>query len=170
HSEFTPELVCRLSGELRATRIIIFTVLADEDQVVGALRAGAAGYMLKAASGAELIESVRRVHKGESYVFPPLAARLMGLAVKSRPKPDLFSGLTVREEQILDHLSRGLSNKEIGRELDLSEKTIKHYLSGLLQKLHLRNRVEAALAAQSRPGKSLRALSFRHVSQQPLSP
>ena len=150
HSEFHVETVARLAGEFPAVRTLILTVMADENQVVSALRAGAAGYMLKGASGAEFIESIRRVHKGESYVYPSLAGRLMRLAIHRQSKPDRFSTLTTREEQILDYLTRGLSNKEIGRELTLSDKTIKYHVTSLLEKLDVRNRVEAALVGQGR--------------------
>ena len=129
HSEFNVETVARLVGEFPAIRTLILTIMADENHVVSALRAGAAGYMLKGASGAELIESIRRVHKA---------------------KPERFSTLTTREEQILDCLTRGFSNKEIGRELTLSDTTIKHYVTSLLEKLDVRNRVEAALLGQGR--------------------
>ena len=150
HSEINVETVARLAGEFPAMRTLILTVVADENQVVSALRAGVAGYMLKGASGAELIESIGRVHKGESYVYPSLAARLIGLAVHRQSTPDRFSTLTTREEQILDYLTRGLSNKEIGHELTLSDKTIKHYVTSLLEKLDVSNRVEAALLGQGR--------------------
>ena len=150
HSEINVETVARLAGEFPAMRTLILTVVADENQVVSALRAGVAGYMLKGASGAELIESIGRVHKGESYVYPSLAARLIGLAVNRQSTPDRFSTLTTREEQILDYLTRGLSNKEIGHELTLSDKTIKYYVTSLLEKLDVSNRVEAALLGQGR--------------------
>jgi DNA-binding NarL/FixJ family response regulator len=65
-------------------------------------------------------------------------------------RQDVFSDLTAREEQILESISRGLSNKEIGRELNITEKTVKHYVTNVLQKLQVRNRVEAALLAQKR--------------------
>jgi two-component system, NarL family, nitrate/nitrite response regulator NarL len=150
HSEFNPETVRRLATEFPGMRTVILTVIADEDQVVAALRAGAAGYMLKGASGPELAESIYRVHQGECYVYPSLAARLMGITVRRQTAPDRFATLTARESQILGYLTRGLSNKEIGRQLDLSEKTIKHYLSGIFDKLEVRNRVEAALLGQGR--------------------
>ena len=150
HAVFSVETVAWLSGEFPAIRTLILTLQAHENQVLAALRAGAAGYMLKGASGAELIESIRRVQRGESCVYPSLADRLTRVAVHCQAKPDRFSGLTAREEQILDCLARGLSNKEIGRELELSEGTIKNYVSTLLEKLHVRNRVEAALLGKSR--------------------
>jgi DNA-binding NarL/FixJ family response regulator len=75
-AEFSVETLARLADEFPAMRTLILTVLADENQVVAALRAGVAGYMLKGASGPELIESIRRIGQGESYVYPSLAARL----------------------------------------------------------------------------------------------
>ena len=91
--------------------------------------------MLKGASGAELIKSIRQ--RGESCGYPSLADRLTGVAVHCHAKPDRFSGLTAREEQILDCLARGLSNKQIGRELELRERTITNYVSTLLEKLQV---------------------------------
>jgi two-component system, NarL family, nitrate/nitrite response regulator NarL len=150
HGEFSVEAVQRLATKFPATRIIIMTGVAAEDQVAGALRAGAAGYMLKAASGAELAESIRRVHRGEFYVFPRLAAALLTTTLRRERGPDPFTTLTTREEQIFNDLTRGFSNKEIARHLNLTEKTIKHYVSGMFEKLEVRNRVEAALLGQRR--------------------
>jgi len=157
HSDFSTEAVRRLASEFPAMRTLIFTVMADEEQVVAALQAGAAGYMLKGASGAELVESIRRVHRGEPYVDPTLAATLLGTTLRRQAKPDRFSTLTLREEQMLDCVTRGLSNKEIARQLALSEKTVKHYVSGLFDKLEVRNRVEAAILGQRRPRRNLQA-------------
>jgi DNA-binding NarL/FixJ family response regulator len=137
-------------------KTMMLTALSDEENVMAALDAGAMGYALKGISGPELVESVRRVHRGEHYVFPTLAAKLLGHAGPARRlPPDRLAGLSRREEQILGYLVQGLSNKEIGGNLRLSEKTVKHYLTGLLDKLHVRNRVEAAVLAYScaeRPG------------------
>jgi DNA-binding NarL/FixJ family response regulator len=150
HAEFSTDTVRRLSVECPHMRVLILTVLADENQVVTALQAGAAGFMLKGASGPELVESIRCVHRGESYIYPSLAARLLQVSGHGRARSDRFSALTLREEQILDYLARGLSNKEIGRELNLSDKTVKHYLTTMFEKLEVRNRVEAALLGQTR--------------------
>jgi two-component system, NarL family, nitrate/nitrite response regulator NarL len=150
HSDFSVEVVRRLATEFPAMRTMIFTVMADGDQVVEALRAGAAGYMLKGASGAELVESVHRVHRGELYVDPSLGAALLGRPVRVDAKADRFSTLTTREDQVLDWLTCGLSNKEIARKADLSEKTVKHYVSQIFDKLEVRNRVEAALLGHKR--------------------
>jgi two-component system, NarL family, nitrate/nitrite response regulator NarL len=150
HSNFSIEAVRRLATDFPAMRTMIFTVTADADQVVAALRGGAAGYLLKGASGAELIDSVRRVHRGELYVDPSLGAAILGRPAGVQPKRDRFSTLTIRQEQVLDCLTRGLSNKEIARQLDLSEKTVKHYVMELFDKLEVRNRVEAAILGQTR--------------------
>jgi DNA-binding NarL/FixJ family response regulator len=139
------------------TRIIMLTASEAEEDVLTALKAGARGYILKGVSGPDLVKVVRDVFAGEAYVTPTLAASLLsemsggrpGARAATRPLDDL----TERERQILEKLAAGLSNKEIAQELFLSEKTIKHYMTNILQKLHVRNRVEAALLAQnlSRP-------------------
>jgi two-component system, NarL family, nitrate/nitrite response regulator NarL len=159
HSDFSVESVRRLATEFPATRTLLFTVVAKEDQVVAALRAGAAGYLLKGASGTDLAESIRRVHSGERYVDPALGWMLLSKTVQGHVKPDRFATLTLREEQVLDCLTRGLSNKEIARQLDISDKTVKHYVTKLFDKLEVRNRVEAAMLGQSRP----RAKTERNV-------
>jgi two-component system nitrate/nitrite response regulator NarL len=135
-------------------KTLMLTVVADEEQVCTALKRGARGYLLKGASGPELVQTVRLLSQGECYVSPCLAAKLLmrsGLGRGSAEKhSDRFSDLTPREEQILSILVEGRSNKEIGNKLDLSEKTIKHHLTNILQKLQVRNRVEAALLASGR--------------------
>jgi two-component system, NarL family, nitrate/nitrite response regulator NarL len=150
HSELNADLVRRLATEFPAVRTMIFTVAADGEQVVAALQAGAAGYLLKGASGANLVDSVRRVHRGELYVDPSLGGALLRRPARLEPARDRFTTLTIREEQVLACLTKGFSNKEIARHLELSEKTIKHYVSELLEKLEVRNRVEAAILGQDR--------------------
>jgi DNA-binding NarL/FixJ family response regulator len=135
-------------------KIAMLTVSEREDDVMKSLRAGACGYILKGIGGQELVEIVSDLHNGNSYVSPDLAARMLS-ELKTPPlddtaDQDLFSDLTHREEQILESISRGLSNKEIGCELGLTEKTVKHYVTNVLQKLQVRNRVEAALLAQKK--------------------
>jgi two-component system nitrate/nitrite response regulator NarL len=135
-------------------KIVMLTVSEHDDDVVAALQAGARGYILKGVSGPELVRIIRAVEQGESYVSPDLAARLLVEIRRTdathRDAYDPLSALTAREEQVLKLLSRGLSNKEIGRELDLQEKTVKHYMTNILQKLQVRNRVEAALMAREK--------------------
>ena len=133
-------------------KIVMLTVSEHDDDVVSALQVGARGYILKGIGGKELVRIVRSVHQGESYVSPDLAARLLAdiRGTESVATHDPLSELTAREEQILKGVARGLSNKEIGRELNLQEKTVKHYMTNILQKLQVRNRVEAALIARER--------------------
>jgi DNA-binding NarL/FixJ family response regulator len=137
-----------------AVKTLMLTVVADEDQVCTALKQGAGGYLLKGTSGPELVQTVRLISQGENYVSPNLAAKLLmrsgSAPAREERGPDRFSGLTPREEQILSILVEGHSNKEIGNKLELSEKTIKHHLTNILQKLQVRNRVEAALLASDR--------------------
>lgn len=146
-----------IAKECPATRIVVLTALEEEDQLLAALKAGVRAYVLKGVAARELLRILRAVAAGESYVPPGLAAGLLmemqapGSGPGKAPG-DLLDGLTGREREVLEGLAEGLSNKEIGQRLFLSEKTVKHYITGILQKLQVRNRVEAALLAQ-RSGK-----------------
>lgn len=144
------EAARRISAAFPTVRILMLTVSENERDVVEALGAGASGYVLKGVGGEELATVVRSVYGGDVYVSPGLAARLLvdSREQKKERRVDPFSDLTAREEQILKKVSRGLSNKEIARELSLSEKTVKHYMTNVLQKLQVRNRVEAAIKAR----------------------
>ena len=143
-----------ISRTCPVVKIAMLTVSEREDDVMKSLRAGACGYILKGVGGQELIAIVSGLHYGNSYVSPDLAARMLSELRKplldDTADQDLFSDLTHREEQILESISRGLSNKEIGSEVGLTEKTVKHYVTNVLQKLQVRNRVEAALLAQKK--------------------
>ncbi len=144
-----------ISTRCPAVRIIMLTAHDADQHVMNALRGGASGYVLKGVSSEELVKTARAVHSGEAYVSPALAARLLGMrgrqASGARPA-ESFVDLTAREEQILRLVCAGQSNKEIGDHIGLTEKTVKHYMTNILQKLHARNRVEAALIAQQRLG------------------
>ncbi len=138
----------RISDCCPAVKLIVLTVQEDHDAVTHALERGARGYILKGVGASELVDIVRAVHDGGSYVSPSLAAKLLSNFGASNCKKDPenpIETLTAREEQILELLGKGLRNKEIGLQLDLKEKTVKHYVTNILQKLQLRNRVEAAL-------------------------
>jgi len=132
-------------------RVLMLTVVADDDRVVEAIRKGARGYVLKGIAGHELIEVVRLIQGGDSYIAPTIAARLVARlgqpAEVAVPRNGSSEHLGTRESQVLDLIAQGLSNKEIALRLGLSDKTVKHYITGLLQKLHVRNRTEAALLA-----------------------
>jgi DNA-binding NarL/FixJ family response regulator len=133
-------------------KMIVLTVSETEEHLVSAIKAGAKAYILKGVAGRELIRILRGVLAGESYVPPALAATLLiemsKPVARARSSDENLDELTEREHEILELLSKGLSNKEIGEKLFLTEKTIKHYVTNILQKLQVRNRVEAALLAQ----------------------
>jgi DNA-binding NarL/FixJ family response regulator len=143
----------RISNEFPETRIVILTASQDDDHLMSALSSGARAYVLKGVGARDLLRIVRAVASGESYVPPALAAGLLmgmqgGKVALGKSTADPLAELTHRERDILDHLAVGLSNKEIGQKLFLSEKTVKHHITNILQKLQVRNRVEAALLAQ----------------------
>ncbi|MDX2308374.1 MAG: response regulator transcription factor [Hyphomicrobium sp.] len=134
-------------------RTIMLTVSEREEDLTTAMEVGAHGYVLKGITGNDLVNTIRTVHRGETYITPQFAARLLTSmkrkpanerSIQQRAQPEL----TLREEQILKEVSAGLTNKEIARKLTLSEKTVKHYMTNVLQKLHARNRVEAVIAMQ----------------------
>ena len=136
----------RIAASVPGMRILMLTVSEDKDNLLAALKAGAHGYVLKGTSASELRAIVRRVAGGEAFVTPALATRL--LVEFSRPKePDPLSELTAREHDVIELISQGFSNREIAEHLHLAEKTVKHYVTCILQKLHARSRTEAALIA-----------------------
>jgi len=126
-----------------ATRIVMLTVSEDEDDLVAAIEAGASGYVLKGVAGRELVAILRQVAGGDRYVSSRLA--FAALRRRDASEEDPIAELTEREREILDLVAEGLSNAEIGARLSIAEKTVKHYMSGVLSKLGVTNRVEAAL-------------------------
>ncbi|WP_088348183.1 MULTISPECIES: response regulator transcription factor [Rhodomicrobium] len=149
------EAARKISRSCPAVRIIMLTAHDGEQHVVDALRGGASGYVVKGVSSDELLKTAQAVYSGEAYVSPGLAAKLLGTR-GTHMVPGAFTktfvDLTTREEQILRFVCEGQSNKEIGENIGLTEKTVKHYMTNILQKLHARNRVEAALIARERLG------------------
>lgn len=138
----------QIAASCPATAILILTVSEDPDDLLAALKAGARGYVLKGVPAHGLVHAVRAVTAGEVYVAPTLASSI--LHEMSRPTVDPFDQLTPREREILELVAKGHTNREIGQKLYLAEKTVKHYMTNVLQKLHVRSRVEAALLAQRR--------------------
>ncbi|MBY0226278.1 MAG: response regulator transcription factor [Hyphomicrobium sp.] len=131
-----------------AMKVMILTVSEREDDVIAAMSTGVCGYILKGISGGDLVATLKAVNHGETYITPNLAARLISkshTAISRSTSKSADVQLTVREEQILLEVKAGHTNKEIARKLALSEKTVKHYMTSVLQKLRARNRVEAAM-------------------------
>lgn len=134
-----------------APRIAILTVSEDGADVTEALAAGAIGYILKGVSAGELCETLKAVAAGQGFISPHLASRVLAAMTAPRRGPPSrrpIDELTRREEDILRGVANGLSNREIAESLSLQEKTVKHYMTGILGKLQARNRVEAALIAR----------------------
>lgn len=134
-----------------AIRIVFLTASESEDDVTAAMTAGASGYVLKGVGAVELADILRTVHAGQSYVAPAIAANMLRRLKHSEVEAQTIVGgdhLTNREDQILTLVAQGLTNKEIARQLTISEKTVKHYMTLIMQKMNVRNRVEAVLRRQ----------------------
>ncbi|MBW8011521.1 MAG: response regulator transcription factor [Chloroflexi bacterium] len=138
------ETARKISAAYPIVQIIMLTVSEDEDDLMAALKAGARGYILKGVSARELANAVRTVANGETYISALLASNLL-VELSHSDQPDPLSELTIREKEILELVAEGLTNIEIGERLHLAEKTVKHYMTNVMQKLHVRSRVEAAL-------------------------
>jgi len=139
----------QIQAEGLPVRVVVLTASDVEDDVVSSLKYGALGYVVKGVLGRELVSILKNIAAGQSYIAPNLAARLITGGYrepKTRPAP--FATLTPRERDILRCVANGCNNKEIAEQLHLSEKTVKHYMTSILKKLNVRNRVEAALMAQ----------------------
>jgi NarL family two-component system response regulator LiaR len=121
--------------------VIALTSVLEDEKVVGAVQAGAMGYLLKDTQADALIEAIYAASRGEVRLHPEAARRL----VREVRTPDMRESLTPRETEILRFIGRGYSNKNIARELDLSERTVKTHVSSLLSKLGLSSRTQAAL-------------------------
>jgi DNA-binding NarL/FixJ family response regulator len=130
------------------TRVAVLTASEEESNLEDALKLGVRAYMLKGVSGSELVDVVRRVARGEVYVTPMLAARMLidkGVGRGGDSTAVGVSALTERELEVLDLVAEAYSNKEIAARLEISEKTVKHHMTNIMGKLNARNRVEAAL-------------------------
>jgi DNA-binding NarL/FixJ family response regulator len=137
----------RLRERGATTRVIAFTVFDTDDRIIGAVEAGAAGYLLKGAPSAELFEAIRIVHAGGSLLQPLVASTVMRhVAQQGRPTTQGVS-LTERERDVIQRLARGMSNKEIAAALGVSERTVKFHVASLFTKLGASNRTEAVTRA-----------------------
>jgi DNA-binding NarL/FixJ family response regulator len=137
-----------------ASKVLVLSMKDDIETVSGALARGAFGYLLKGSRGSDLSAAIRALHQGNRYVESSLAIRLLshtpGTRIAEPPARDPLAGLTQRESEVLSIMVEGRSNKEIGNQLAISEKTIKHHVTRILQKLSVRNRVEAVVMASMR--------------------
>lgn len=131
-----------------SARAVVFTAFDTDDRILSALRAGAAGYLLKGVPRDEIFQAVRVVHSGGSLLQPVVASRLLRRVTEDAPVG--VEPLTSREIEVLRLLMRGLQNKEIARELVVTERTVKFHVSAILRKLNAGNRTEAVAIATQR--------------------
>jgi len=129
------------------THVVMLTVSEDAEDLFAALRAGALGYLLKNIDSEFLLASIRRAATGDSVISPEMTGRLVRHVVSGVPAASPSEALSPREREILRCLARGASNKEIARELDVAESTVKIHVQHILRKLELTSRVQAAVWA-----------------------
>jgi DNA-binding NarL/FixJ family response regulator len=139
------------AGISPAPRVLVLTTFDLDEYVFGALRAGAAGFLLKDASRARLVEAIHVVHEGEALLSPSITRRLIeNFAARTEPLPSatpLLTMLTPREREALILVARGLSNSEIAARLVVTEATVKSHVGGMFAKLGLRDRAQAVVFA-----------------------
>ena len=143
------EATRQITTRFPQSKVVMLTSFADDELVVRAIRAGAAGYVLKQVDNAELLRAIEAAARGEALLDPATTARLLARVRENERKADedAFRELSDREMDVLALVARGKTNAEIGRLLNLSEKTVSNYVSTILEKLHLTNRIELATYA-----------------------
>jgi two-component system, NarL family, response regulator DevR len=145
--------VCRdLSATMPDLKCLMLTSFADDDALFSAVLAGASGYLLKQIRGTGLVSAVRQVAEGQSLIDPALMAGVMD-RMRGKPEDERMAKLSSQERRILDLIAEGKTNRQIGTEMFLAEKTVKNYVSSLLQKMGFSRRTEAAVyATRSKDG------------------
>jgi DNA-binding NarL/FixJ family response regulator len=143
------EATQRLSATAPLVRVLVLTVVADQQSVTDALLAGACGYLVKDAPIDQIVEGIRAAARGESSISPRIATQLVRrLREPAEVGPSPFGAeLTPRELEVLELLSRGMDNPGIARTLYLSQHTVKNHVSSILVKLQVENRIQAAVRA-----------------------
>ena len=138
------EATRRIREQAPEARVVVFTAFDRDEQILGALRAGAAGYLLKGAPRDDVFRAVRVAHAGGSLIEPVVASKLLR---QVRDDPD---SLTDREREVLQLVAQGFPNRQIGKQLFISERTVKFHVSSLLAKFGAANRTEAVALARER--------------------
>jgi DNA-binding NarL/FixJ family response regulator len=148
------EATRRIVAEAPGCRVNVLTTFEEDEEVFAALRAGAAGYLLKASPSGKLCEAIRLAARGESFLEPSVTAKVMGEfarlseRIARRTAPPLAEPLSARERDVLRLLAEGRSNKEIAAELGIAEGTVKNHMTNVLGKLGALDRTQAALRAR----------------------
>ena len=143
------EATRQITAKFPNCKVVMLTSFADDELVVRAIRAGAVGYVLKQVGNEELIRAIQAAARGESALDPSTTTRLLSRVREAERKADedAFRDLSNREMDVLVHLARGRTNSEIGKALNLSEKTVENYVGNILDKMSLKNRIELAAYA-----------------------
>ena len=136
----------RIKAELPETEIVTMTSFIEEEKVTAALEAGASGYVLKDAEAEEVAQAIRAAYAGEVHLDPQVA-RLLAQRMRAKKEPEPVEPLTDREKDVMRLLGQGMSNKDIGATLFITERTARTYVSNILGKLGLASRTQAALWA-----------------------
>jgi DNA-binding NarL/FixJ family response regulator len=144
------EATRRLAETHPEVAVLVLTMLADDESLFAALRAGARGYLLKEASRDDIVRALEAVAAGQVVLDPSVANRVLGALSPTPPEPDpaAFPQLTQREREILDLVARGLTNPAIAGQLFLSEKTVRNHVSNIFLKIHVTDRASAVARAR----------------------
>jgi DNA-binding NarL/FixJ family response regulator len=143
------EAARQVTARFPQSKVVMLTSFADDELVLKAISAGAVGYVLKQVGNEELLRAIQAAARGEALLDPSTTARLLSRVreFERKSEEDAFRDLSDREMDVLAHLARGRTNAEIGRLLNLSEKTVGNYISTMFEKLGLNNRIELAAYA-----------------------
>ncbi|MFM7686480.1 MAG: response regulator [Actinomycetota bacterium] len=140
--------VCReVRSQLPGLACLMLTSFSDDDALFEAIMAGASGYVLKQIRGNDLVTAIRRVARGESLLDPSVTSKVLHRLRNPSEEDERLAKLTPQERRILDLIAEGATNRQIGNELHLAEKTVKNYVSNMLMKLGMSRRTEAAVFA-----------------------
>jgi len=145
------ELIRRLLKQEKNVTVVVLTVDENEDTIFDAFRAGALGYLLKTSTPQDVIDAVRLAKRGEAKITPKIATKLIDDFRRVQEEEDIEESplfvLSDREAEILEHIAKGLRNKEIATQLNIAEKTVKNHVSNILKALQVNSRTEAAMKA-----------------------
>jgi DNA-binding NarL/FixJ family response regulator len=139
------ECTARLKPKLPDTQVLMFTIYDDNEQIFAALKAGAVGYLLKDSKPEELLEAIREAANGGAPMTAEIARKVISSFHRTPAQIDEFETLTRREDEILEHFSRGLLCKEIADRLGISLETVNSHRKNIYRKLHVRSRTEAVI-------------------------
>jgi DNA-binding NarL/FixJ family response regulator len=128
-------------------KVLVLTTFDDDEYVMQAIRCGAKGYLLKDTPSTELADAIRAVHKGYTQFGPGLIEKTLGGTPSSVEPPPEFAQLTPREQEVLQLIAKGCSNREIAEQLYISERTVKNHVNSVLRRLNLRDRTQVAILA-----------------------